>query len=192
MHGGGAPVAPNENALVASLSIRHGVSEDAVRTVLNALRSGNGTMAQFTHPEFGGMAQWSTGMTMVGDMFNDKVKARLNAIATDLASYLRENPMAGEGEAQVSYRSRSRPFQSWWPVSFGVPSASGAQNDLRYAIFADTRRLVIEDAGKLVIYDTGEHRISGISQAQSSEATLTFVSQQGLVRVSDLSILDHW
>ena len=108
-------MALNENALVASLSIRHGVSEDAVRTVLNALRSGNGTMAQFTHPEFGGMAQWSTGMTMVGDMFNDKVKARLNAIATDLASYLRENPMAGEGEAQVSYRSRSRPFQSWWP-----------------------------------------------------------------------------
>ena len=83
-------MAPNETALLARLSIRHGVSEDAVRTVLNALRSGNGTMAQFTHPEFGGMAQWSGGMTMVGDMFNDRLKAKLNAIATELVLHLQE------------------------------------------------------------------------------------------------------
>jgi hypothetical protein len=42
---------------------------DAVRTILRPLRSGGGTMAQFSHPDFGGMSQWSPGMTMVGDMF---------------------------------------------------------------------------------------------------------------------------
>ena len=96
-------------------------------------------MAQFSHPEFGGLAQWSTGMTMVGDMFNDSLKAKLNAIATELALHLRENPTAGEGEAQVSYGSMRRPFQSWWPDSFGLPSSSGAQNDLRYAILLFTK-----------------------------------------------------
>ena len=27
-------------------------------------------MAQFSHSDFGGMSQWSPGMTMVGDMCN--------------------------------------------------------------------------------------------------------------------------
>ena len=81
-----------ETALVARLATRHGLSRDAVETVLRALRSGGGSMAQFSHAEFGGMSQWSSGMTMVGDMFNDALKAKLNAVATDLVAYLRENP----------------------------------------------------------------------------------------------------
>ena len=34
-------------------------------------------MAQFSHADFGGMSQWSSGMTMVGDMFNDGLKSKL-------------------------------------------------------------------------------------------------------------------
>jgi hypothetical protein len=40
---------------VDELAQRHGVSSDAVTTLLRALKSGNGTMAQFSHPELGGM-----------------------------------------------------------------------------------------------------------------------------------------
>ena len=54
---------------VAQLATRYGVSVDAVRIMLEAVRRGNGTMAQFSHPEFGGSGQWMAGgMTMVGDM----------------------------------------------------------------------------------------------------------------------------
>ena len=47
---------------------RHSVSLDAVRIVLEAIRRGGGRMAQFSHADFGGMSQWSPGMSMVGDM----------------------------------------------------------------------------------------------------------------------------
>src|SRR5258708_28118579 len=67
----------NEEGFIARVSIRHSVSADAVRTILRALRSGGGTMAQFSHPDFGGMSQWSPGMTMVGDMFNSGLKSKL-------------------------------------------------------------------------------------------------------------------
>ena len=66
----------------------------------------------------------------------------------------------------------------------GTPSSVGAQNDLRYAVFP--RRLVIKDGENIEIYDTGNHRISGVAQAQSADQTLTFTSQDGLVRVRDL------
>lgn len=62
----------------------------------------------------------------------------------------------------------------------------GAQNDLRYAVFPETRRLVIDDQGGITVYDTGSHRIFGVAQAQSSDQTLSFTSQDGLVRVADL------
>ena len=51
--------APEEASLVARLAVRHGLSDAAVKEVLRALCAGGGTMAQFSHPEFGGMAQWS-------------------------------------------------------------------------------------------------------------------------------------
>ena len=36
------------------------------------------------------------------------------------------------------------------------------------------------------VYDTGHHRIFGVAQAQSGDRTLSFTSQDGLVRVADL------
>jgi hypothetical protein len=38
----------------------------------------------------------------------------------------------------------------------------------------------------LAIFDAGEHRIFGVAQAQSTDQTLTFRSQNGFVRLSDL------
>jgi hypothetical protein len=78
----------NEEGLIDRVSIRHSVSADAVRTILRALRSGNGTMAQFSHPDFGGMSQWSPGMSMVGEMFNTSLKSKLDAVCTELAAYV--------------------------------------------------------------------------------------------------------
>jgi hypothetical protein len=45
---------------------------------------------------------------------------------------------------------------------------------------------VIEDGGTLSVYDTGHHRIFGVAQAQSGDRTLSFTSEDGLVRVADL------
>jgi hypothetical protein len=49
----------NEEGFISRVSIRHSISPDAVRTILRALRSGGGNMAQFSHADFGGMSQWS-------------------------------------------------------------------------------------------------------------------------------------
>ena len=76
----------NEEGFIARVAIRHSVSQDTVRTILRALRSGGGTMAQFSHPDFGGMSQWLPGMTMVGDMFNSGLKSKLDAVCTELAA----------------------------------------------------------------------------------------------------------
>jgi hypothetical protein len=143
-------------------------------------------MAQFSHADFGGMSQWSPGMTMVGDMFNNSLKSKLDAVCMELAGYVADTPRPyREVGPDVSYRSM-RQEPAWWPASLGTPSSVGAQNDLRYAVFPGERRLAIKDDREIEIYDTGHHRIFGVAQAQSADQTLTFTSQDGLVRVKDL------
>jgi hypothetical protein len=175
--------------LVDRMAKRHSVSPAAVQVVMAALRSGGGRMAQFSHADFGGMSQWSPGMSMVGDMFNTRLKAKLDALCSDIAAHLDSSGAAGDTRSaadEVSYRSTSE-SADWWPAGLGRPGAVGAQNDLRYAVFPDTRRLVIDDRGAISVYDTGDHRIFGVAQAQSSDRTLSFTSQDGLVRVAHLT-----
>ena len=50
--------------------------------------STGGRIAQFSHSDFGGMSQWSPGMSMVGDMFNTKLKSKLDALCTDIVAAL--------------------------------------------------------------------------------------------------------
>ena len=94
-------------------------------------------------------------------------------------------PSRSRDDPEVSYRA-ARQGSDWWPVNLGTPSTVGTQNELRYAVFPGSRRLAIKDGGRVEIYDAGNHRIFGVAQAQSADQTLTFTSQDGLVRVKDL------
>lgn len=130
--------------LVERMAKKHSVSPAAVEVVLSALRSGRGQMAQFSHADFGGMSQRSPGMSMVGDMFNTQLKAKLDALCSDIAAHLDASPAPGGTRSvggEVSFRSMSG-SKDWWPAGLGRPGAVGAQNDLRYAVFPDARRLL--------------------------------------------------
>jgi hypothetical protein len=166
---------------VADIAQRHGFSADAARAVAEALRRGGGSMAQFNHPELGGMGQWAAGgMLMIGDMFNHGLKARVDGLCRDLAAM--PGPVPAAAEPAPGH---------WWPGDLGTPSATGAQNEMRYACFPEQRRLAVMRDGRVRVYDTGEHRIGGFSQQQSGSQSLTFSSQTGLVRLEDLKEVSY-
>jgi len=165
---------------------RNGFSVEAAQTMLDALIAGNGTMAQFSHREFGGAGQWMRGgMTMLGDMFNHDLKRRVEALCSDLAQMMASDPsVARRHDSQRT--SVDVPPRQWWPQSLGTPASTGAQNDARYAYFPERRRLAIGVHGVVKVYDTLDHRISGFAQQQSSGGSMTFRSQNGLVDVASL------
>jgi hypothetical protein len=124
--------------------------------MLWAIHVGGGTMAQFSIPELGGSGQWMQGgMTMVGgNMFDNALKARVDALCGELVQLLASNPAVFPASA------------NWWPANLGVPSSAGGQNAVRYAIFPSTRRLAIQINGVTKVFDTGEHHIGGVQQQQ--------------------------
>ncbi|XGV88479.1 MAG: SHOCT domain-containing protein [Limnothrix sp. BL-A-16] len=68
-----------------SIADRHGFSLAAVSHLADRIRSGRGAMAQFNHPELGGSGQWMQGgMLMIGDLFNQSLKARVANLCQDL------------------------------------------------------------------------------------------------------------
>lgn len=168
----------------STLADRHRVSPEAVAELIRALAAGNGSQAQFSHPDLGGMGQWSRGgMIMIGDMFNSGLKAKVDALCTEVAAALREGGML------VAAASGPSASGTWWPADLGTPSATGSQNGMRYAVFPAARRVVLELGGTLTVYDSGDHAITGVGQQQSGTGSVSFTSGRGPVRLEDLPVV---
>jgi hypothetical protein len=181
------------------IAARHGASEDAAQHLLFAVVAGYGTQAQFNHPELGGMGQWSQGgMIMVGDMFNNALKARVDGLCNELAALARKadifkpEPVRSKPQSQVQYQGSGASlmvpgsFGNWWPEGLGHAASTGSQNNLRYAFFPGSRRLAIDVGGQVKVFDTRDHSIGGFSQQQSGGQSLSFTSQHGLVDIASL------
>ncbi len=176
---------PEGERAAGGLAERHGVSRDAVLTLLRAMKAGHGRQAQFSHPELGGMGQWSRGgMLMVGDMFNAGLKARVAALCEDVAALVDQSVFVETAALSASPSGRGR-----WPADLGEPSSSGSQNDMHYAVFPAARRLAVERDGKVTVYDMQDHQISGFGQQQGAGQSLSFTSQNGAVRLEDLAVV---
>jgi Short C-terminal domain len=183
-----ATVTPDAENAVTDIARRYGLSREAVLAMLFAVHAGGGTMAQFSIPELGGSGQWMRGgMTMVGDMFDNALKARVDALCGELAQLLTTTTVFPASATGVTGGFTSA---NWWPADLGIPSATGAQNDARYAVFPTTRRLAIQINGVTKVFDTGEHRIGGVQQQQGGGyGSVSFTSQLGTFAVSNLSEL---
>jgi hypothetical protein len=198
-------LSPKGLCAVEEIAHRTGFSPDAVTSMLFSMLAGRGGMAQFSHPEFGGSGQWMAGGAIViSDMFNDALKARVDALCNELSALMRSEP---DFAAADSFQSQSQgasgnlqrgsssllvvtgPDQANWPSDLGIPSGLGAQNEVRYAYFPVTRRLAIDINGKVTVYDTHDHQISGFSQQQPGSGSLSFSSQLGGVDVSRLPVV---
>jgi hypothetical protein len=194
-----AKLTPEGEKIVAALADRYAIGVEAVKMMLDAVAKGGGTMAQFNLPEFGGSGQWMRGgMTMIGDMFNNSMKATVDNLCNDLSKVLENQPnimAAFPPQSQSQSQSQgsggasfwqSAQSASWWPSELGSPSSTGSQNNLRYAYFPGSNRLAIDARGRVEVYDTSGYGISGFGQQQSGDASLTFTSQRGVVRVDRL------
>jgi membrane protein len=163
---------------IEALAANHGVSAAAVETLASSMAQSGGAGAQFSHPELGGMGQWMTnGMLMIGDMFNHQLKAKVDRLCRDVEKALANAPVRAESAAWAEPAS-------WWPSQLGIPASVGAQNNMRYAFFPDTRRLALEENGTLAVYDTGEHRLTGFSQQQGALGSVAFSTAAGPVPLS--------
>ena len=190
---------PQGSQIIEEIAKRYYLSFDAVMTMLHAVNNGGGTMAQFSHPELGGSGQWMQGgMTMVGDMFNNSLKAKVDNLCCELAGLLAnqplfEPPVQSQAQNQGGFGGVSLFVDgggnSWWPSDLGSPSSSGSQNNIRYAIFPAQRCLAIDNNGQVSVYDTLDHQIGGVGQQQGYDASLTFTSQYGVVSIASLPLL---
>ena len=216
-------LSPAGHDLINGIAQRNGFSFDATMSMLDSVINGNGSMAQFNHPEFAGAGQWMRGgMTMVSDMFNNYLKGRVDSLCSELSNLVANQPdlvrsgsfqsqnqgggFQNSGQHQSHHSGGGQQQQGggtfgaaslfipgtsndWWPSDLRFPNSTGSQNGVRYAYFAQVRRLVIDVGGTVTVYDTLDHQIGGFSQQQSVGGTLGFNSQYGLIDVASLPVI---
>lgn len=172
-------LSPQGLTAVDELVERHGFSHDAIAHMVSAVTDGNGQMAMFSHPEFGGPGQWMQGgMLMLNAPLNHALNARVDALCHEIGEILAQRPG----------RLVAEQHRAWWPAEFGTPDATGEQNGLRYAYFAQARRLVVQTEDVLRVHDTLDHRIGGLAQQQGSRSHFTVTSQHGEVDLASLPL----
>eukprot|EP00903_Cladosiphon_okamuranus_P003651 g3649.t1 len=175
---------PTGQNIVNDISSRYNLSFDSTVGMLCAVNRGGGSMAQFSCPELGS-GQWMRGgMTMVGDMFNHGLKNTVNNLCGELSNALANNQMFPPAQ------SGGGSGNNWWPGNLGSPSSSGSQNNVRYAFFPQAQRLVVERNGDITVFNTLNHHISGVSQQQGGNTSLTFTSQFGTISTLNLPLVE--
>ncbi len=203
---------PEGHRIATDLAQRYGFSTDAVTHMMFAVLNGNGTMAQFNHPEFAGSGQWMQGgMIMLGDMFNNTLKGRVDGLCNEISGLLANQPgllrlgsfqsQSQSGGGQQSQASGAPvgqsslfvpdPQDNWYPSELGAPSSTGSQNNVRYAYFANARRLAVKTGGVVWVYDTLDHQIGGFSQQQGMGSSIIFTSQYGTVDLASLPVVSR-
>lgn len=173
---------------ITNIANRYGISVDAVTNLAHALMMSNGTMAQFNIPELGGGGQWMQGgMTMVGDMFNNGLKATVDGLCIELSNLLNQGGIQYKPLPKVQNQGG---FQSgnWWG-DLGSPNSTGSQNNTSYAIFSNIGRLAIQENGNVTVFNTLDHQIGGVGQQQSGDYSVSFTSQYGTVNLNSLPIV---
>ncbi|MDZ5456034.1 SHOCT domain-containing protein [Azohydromonas lata] len=131
-------LSPEGRQALDDIARRHGFSSEAVTSMLWSVVQGNGSMAQFGHPEFGGAGQWMRGgMTMVSDMFNNALKARVDGLCNELSALVANQPglvQSGSFQTQSQgsgYGGQGGQQQSSWsggaqPSPGGFSASGGA------------------------------------------------------------------
>jgi hypothetical protein len=206
------PLTPEGEKIAGDLSQRYGFSVDAVAHMMYAVLNGNGSMAQFSHPEFGGSGQWMRGgMVMVGDMFNHGLTSRVDALCNGISGVFANQSgllsggsfqsQSQEGNARQTQATGAPqgqsslflpdPASNWWPQDLGAPNATGSQNSVRYAYFSAARRLAVQTGSDVWLYDTLDHQIGGFSQQQGPSGSILFTSQYGTVNLSSLPVVSQ-
>jgi hypothetical protein len=180
-----ATVTPEAERAIADIARRHGLSPEAVLAMLFAVNAGGGTMAHFTIPELGGSGRWMPGgMTMVANVFDHELEARVDALCTELAQLL-ATTVVFPPSTPNSIGGYS--IGTWWPTELGEPSTSGGSNECRYAVFPASRRLAVQINSVTRIFDTGAHRVETVAQRPGHGfGSVEFISQFGTFAASSL------
>ena len=164
--------------VIPSIAERYRVSLDAAREVERALRATGGRQAQFDHPELGGAGQWMPGMLMVQAGIDRQLRTRIEGLLDEVSAVVRGSETAAP--AALS-RDRDSPAalsrvdlpagESWWPASYGHPSAQGCQSGIRYAWFPGRRCVLVQVGSRIDCFDTADRQVHGVGQTSASVET---------------------
>ena len=113
--------------MIHEVAQRHGFSDDGVLSMLQSVINGNGSMAQFSHPDFAGSGQWMRGgMIMVSDMFNNQLKGRVDSLCTELSNLVANEPnLLMSGSFQSQHQGQQPDYHMG---NFQSSSTGGAQH----------------------------------------------------------------
>lgn len=151
------------------LAQKYQISLQALAVLEDALRRGGGKVAQFSHPELGGMGQWMPGMTIVSDFSK---QATVAGLCQELALHVGSAPSAASDSTHLGL--------------------SGSCGDLHYSYSRAKNILEVTVAGRVQRYRTDGHEITSASASSfGSQFKLHLSGPQGEIDWNSLPLIEE-
>jgi Short C-terminal domain len=184
-------LSPAGQQVIDGISQRHGFSGDSVLCMLDAVINGNGSMAQFSHPEFSGSGQWMRGgMIMVSDMFNGHLKGRIDALCNELSNLVANQPdLVRSGSFQSQSQGGFDSGQQQNHFSGGAMQAQGSGFGTASLFVAPPAGMSADWWGADLRWPNSTGAQNGVRYAYFSQARRLAIEVNGQVTIYDT--LDH-
>lgn len=160
---------------IQELAEKFDISVGTVEQLLIDLQRTEGKQVQFNIQELGGFGQWqANGMIMIGDMFNNSLKDKVNRICQEIAQH--SQTIKVEKKVNVEQQRNA--------------TTKGSQNGMSYAYYFNEHLLEVVIDGQLKKYDTKDYEILGVQQSQNTFGQkLSFSHSKGSIFLTDLKEL---
>jgi hypothetical protein len=115
----------------------------------------------------------------------DEVAAVVRGSETAAPAALQRDPGSPAAASRVDLPAG----ESWWPASYGHPTAHGCQSGIRYALFPGRHCVLVQIGSRIDCYDTADHQVHGVGQQQGHSSRLVLSTATGEVPLDRLECI---
>ncbi|MDQ7026023.1 MAG: hypothetical protein Q9P01_01710 [Anaerolineae bacterium] len=191
---------------ITNIARKYALPIEVVRQLASELEKTGGQSVRFDIKGLGGKGLWRINQAAsVGNGFN----TALNEVVTDLCNDISTEIHAingAESEASTMISKDELALKvdlddtvtllapttlkpkSWWPEHYGQdPEKTGNVTGMRFAYFAQQRRLILSQGLRNRIFDTGDYNVQNVVAGQESGFfNLIVLTIEGDIQLADL------
>jgi hypothetical protein len=163
---------------IDTIAIKFGLSAETIRQLTYELEKTRGRSARFDIKELGGKGRWELNQTAsVGNGFNAALNTVVTDLCTEISERIREGTQVEEDATLPSTRKKAQPELddtiglttislkpgAWWSEHYGNdPEKTGSVSGMRFAYFAQHRRLILRQGLRNRIFDTEDYNVQDV------------------------------
>ena len=193
----------HDTHFINDIAQKYDLPTHIIRKLASELEKTAGQSVRFDIEEIGGKGSWRLHeIASVGNGKNADLNEAVTELCTDISEKIREELYDEDDEPTIVSRSRQKvtldetiesmeaaiKASVWWDARYGAdPEKAGNVSGMKFAYFAQHRRLILRQGLRNRIFDTGNYNVQDIIPGdEPGFFNLIVLTIEGDLHITDL------